>query len=238
MEFRYYFLFSIFIHLFILYISNISIKKDELIGEKLAPIEIYENQSFKVKGGNFKENSKEIKENIISNIEKKKIIEKKNIMNKELNDKYEKIKEGNIDIYDKSLKKEIKTRKNNIGTKNLKVPVLSEDKLKGISTGDNQGESEKGSVKGTGKLKVTCLKCITPPYPKRALKRGLKGKPLIKIWVLTDGKVQKSSLIRSSGLSSFDEAALKAASESVFYPLKYIKAVKIEYDYKINEVKD
>ena len=72
MKFRYYFLVSIFIHLFLLYISNISIKKDELIGEKLAPIEIYENQSFKVKGGNFKENSKAIKENIISNIDQKK----------------------------------------------------------------------------------------------------------------------------------------------------------------------
>ena len=159
MKFRYYFLVSIFIHLFILYISNISIKKDELIGEKLAPIEIYENQSFKVKGGNFKENSKAIKENIISNIDRKKSIEKKNVMNKELNDKYEKIKEGNIDFYDKNLNKEIKTRQNNMGTKNFKVPVLSENKVKGISTGDYERESEKGSVKGT------CL-LYTSPSPR------------------------------------------------------------------------
>jgi len=233
MKFRYYFLVSIFIHLFILYISNISIKKDELIGEKLAPIEIYENQSFKVKGGNFKKNSKAIKENIISNIDKKKSIEKKNIMNKELNDKYEKIKEGNMDFYDKNLKKEIKTRQNNMGAKNFKVPVLSENKVMGISTGDNEGESEKGSVKGKGKLKVTCLKCILPTYPNRALRRGLEGKPLVKIWILKNGKVEKSSLIRSSGVSSIDEAALQAASESIFYPLNNNSSLKIEYDLKL-----
>ena len=233
MKFRYYLLVSISIHLFILYLSNISIKKDELIGEKLAPIEIYENQSFKVKGGNFKENSKAIKENIISNIDKRKNIEKKNTMNKELNNKYEKINVDNMDFYDNTLKKEIKTKQNKMVLKNFKVPVLSENKVKGISTGDNEGESEKGSVKGTGKLKVTCLKCILPTYPSRALRRGLEGKPIVKIWILKDGKVEKSSLIKSSGVSSIDKSALQAASESVFYPLKYNSSLKIEYDLKL-----
>ena len=233
MKFRYYFLVSIFLHLFILYISSISIKKDELIGEKLAPIEIYENQSFKVKGGNFKENSKAIKENIISNIDKRKNIEKKNTMNKELNNKYEKIDVGNMDFYDNTLKKEIKTKQNKMVLKNFKVPVLSENKVKGISTGDNEGESEKGSVKGTGKLKITCLKCILPTYPSRALRRGLEGKPIVKIWILKDGKVEKSSLIKSSGVSSIDKSALQAASESVFYPLEYNSSLKIEYNLKL-----
>ena len=112
-------------------------------------------------------------------------------------------------------------------------PLKSENQKKGISTGENKDDNEKGSIKGKGKLKITCLKCISPDYPERALRKGLEGKPLIKVWILTNGSVEKASILRSSGISLIDNAALKAALESVFYPIEYNVTFKIEYELKL-----
>jgi len=238
MKFRYYLSISIIFHIIFLFAINTSKNKDKLLGEKFAPIEIINNKSFKVQGGNFKENSQKIKKNIkpekkienkIENKLKKKIEKKsinKNFMKK--NDEIKKIKEGNLKI------NESKEKKNKI-TDNKKIsdPLTTENKKKGVSTGDNKDDNEKGSIKGKGKLKITCLKCITPDYPESALRKGSEGKPLIKVWILTNGAVEKASILRSSGISSIDNAALKAAKESVFYPIEYNVTFKIEYDLKL-----
>ena len=60
MKFRYYLAISIMIHIISVFSLNLSNNKDELLGEKLAPIEILNNKSFQVMGGNFNENSKKI----------------------------------------------------------------------------------------------------------------------------------------------------------------------------------
>ena len=77
------------------------------------------------------------------------------------------------------------------------------------------------------------MKCISPDYPERALSKGLEGKPLIRVWILKNGRVEKASILRSSGISLIDNAALKAALESVFYPIEYNVTFKIEYELKL-----
>ena len=240
MKFRYYLAISIIIHLIFVFNLNLLNNKDELLGEKLAPIEILNNQSFKVQGGNFKENSKKLKKKIKpektieKKIEKKAIDNKKNF--KETNNDVKKLKEGSLEINEtkkKKEKKEKKVKNKTIDKKKISDPLTSENKKKGISTGKKKGENEKGSIKGKGKLKITCFKCITPDYPRRALRRGLEGKPLIQVWILTNGTVEKASILRSSGITEIDNAALKAAAESVFYPIEYDSSLKIEYDLKL-----
>ena len=240
MKFRYYLAISIIIHIIFVFNLNLLNNKDELLGEKLAPIEILNNQSFKVQGGNFKENSKKLKKKIKpektieKKIEKKAIDNKKNF--KETNNDVKKLKEGSLEINEtkkKKEKKEKKVKNKTIDKKKISDPLTSENKKKGISTGKKKGENEKGSIKGKGKLKITCFKCITPDYPRRALRRGLEGKPLIQVWILTNGTVEKASILRSSGITEIDNAALKAAAESVFYPIEYESSLKIEYDLKL-----
>ncbi len=243
MKFKYYLVLSIIIHIISVFTINLSNRKDELLGEKLAPIEILNNQSFQVKGGNFKENSKKLKKNIKPNKKIKKEFEKKiekkieknstNTNSKEKDNGFKKVKEGNLKINEIKEKKKKKDKNKITDKKIISDPITSENKKKGISTGENKGDNEKGSIKGRGKLKITCLKCISPDYPVRALRKGLEGKPLIKVWILTNGSVEKASIVRSSGISSIDNAALRAASESVFYPIEYNVTFKIEYDLKL-----
>ena len=91
----------------------------------------------------------------------------------------------------------------------------------------------RGSVKGNSKIEITCLKCVSPKYPTKALRRGVEGKPLVKVWISRQGNVTKSELIKSSGNESIDKAALIAADKSKFYPIKIETTLKIEYDLKI-----
>ena len=230
MKFRYYLAISIIFHIIFLFTINSSKNKDKLLGEKFAPIEILNNKSFKVQGGNFKENSKKLKKNIKPEKKIEKEIEKKSINKNSIkkNDDIKKIREGNLEIKDSK-------EKNNkiIYNKKISAPLTTENKKTGISTGENKDDNEKGSIKGKGKLKITCLKCITPDYPESALRKGSEGKPLIKVWILTNGTVEKASILRTSGISSIDNAALKAAMESVFYPIEYKVTFKIEYDLKL-----
>ena len=232
MKFRYYLAISIIFHTIFLFAINLSKNKDKLLGEKFAPIEILNNKSFKVQGGNFKDNLKKLKKNNKPEKKIEKEIDKrsknKNI-EKKINE-FKKIKEGDLEINEKKDKKD---KNKMMFKKEIKDPTNSKNKKKGISTGENKDENEKGSIKGKGKLKITCLKCITPDYPKIALKKGLEGKPLIKVWILTNGSVEKASILRSSGISLIDNAALKAALESVFYPIEYNVTFKIEYDLKL-----
>ena len=230
MKFRYYLAISIIFHIIFLLTINSSKNKDKLLGEKFAPIEILNNKSFKVQGGNFKDNTKKLKKKIKTEKKIEKKIEKKSIDKKLLkkNDEIKKIKEGNLEI------NESKEKKNKIiDNKKISSPLKTENKKKGISTGENKDDNEKGSIKGKGKLKITCLKCITPNYPESALRKGSEGKPIIKVWILTNGTVEKALILRSSGISSIDNAALKAAKESVFYPIEYNVTFKIEYNLKL-----
>ena len=245
MKFKFYILISLIIHSSILIFSPVNLKQERLKGDKLIPIEIINNKSFNSSKGNTNKNlKKEIPKK--TSKDKKKII-KKDKKYKETNDlkskdKKEKVKGDFLinkkEIIEKSEKKAgnkvlKKENKALIREKNLEDLKISNPQKRGTSDTEDNKDLEKGSVKGKGKLKITCLNCISPKYPRKALKKGLEGKPTVKVWILQSGNVEKAEIIISSGVTSIDNAALEAAKKSSFYPLPFDSFINIEYDLKI-----
>ena len=233
MRLNFYLLISLITHLIILSFTPFNLKKEKLKGEKIVPIEIINNQSFNSSKGNTNKNSFQ---NIAQKSQDKK---------KELIKRVRKIKTDK-DI-NKNASEDFKLTINEIKEKNIlkkdKQALVKEQKLsnakisnpqkKGFSNKENEKGIEKGSIKGKGKLKITCLNCISPQYPKKALKKGLEGKLTIKVLILKSGDVDKAEIITSSGIISIDNAALKAAQQSKFYPLEFDSFLNIQYDLKL-----
>ena len=233
MRLNFYLLISLITHLIILSFTPFNLKKEKLKGEKIVPIEIINNQSFNSSKGNTNKNSFQ---NIAQKSQDKK---------KELIKRVRKIKTDK-DI-NKNASEDFKLTINEIKEKNIlkkdKQALVKEQKLsnakisnpqkKGFSNKENEKGIEKGSIKGKGELKITCLNCISPQYPKKALKKGLEGKLTIKVLILKSGNVDKAEIITSSGIISIDNAALKAAQQSKFYPLEFDSFLNIQYDLKL-----
>ena len=239
MKLKFYLLISLTIHLSFLVFSPKSQNKERLKGEKIVPIELINNKSFNSSKGNSKQNT--------LNKNEKEIIDKDNIFIKrrmgsksnkalEASDMEEIIK-GDYYIKNKQLiksNKKISNKKPFLKEKKLDNGKFSNPKKKGFSNISDKKDLEKGSIKGKGKLKITCLNCLSPKYPREALKKGLEGKPTVKVWILKNGNVEKAEIIISSGIISIDKAALEAAQKSKFYPIEYRSYIKIEYDMKLN----
>ena len=238
MRFKFYIFISLIIHLITLIFSPINFQKERLKGEKIIPIEIINNKSFNSSKGNTNRNStkkipkksQDIKREEIRNDKK---IKKNNDL--KLNDKNEKVKGDSQINKGKTIKKfESKVDKNVFKKeKNLDNSKISNPQKIGVSDKEDNKEIEKGSIKGKGKLKITCLNCVSPNYPRKALKKGLEGKPKVKVWILKSGEVEKAKIIISSGVTSIDNAALEAAKKSSFYPLPFNSFINIEYDLKL-----
>ena len=218
---------SLFMHIFTIYTIN---KKpiSNTKGDKYIPIELVNIDSFSGAGESLNE---EIKKDKLKTIQKKinKNIQKqetKEIKQKEISKVEEK------DSLYETNKKEQKITKEIIQTN-------TEDKTqiktkKGSKTNIEENNiPEKGSVKGKSKIEITCLRCVSPKYPTRALRRGAEGKPFVKVWINRLGKVTRSELIKSSGNDSIDKAALLAANKSTFYPVEIDTTLIIEYELKI-----
>tara|TARA_Y100000589_G_scaffold330552_1_gene380563 strand:- start:149 stop:835 length:687 start_codon:yes stop_codon:yes gene_type:complete len=218
---NYYILLSVLIHcLFFLFISE---EKDVTQGEKIIPIEIIDN--FLETGyGEATKRSKKLTKR--TNFKAKLQKEKLNTKNE---DQIKPFEENKIN---KEINKKKIERKKVKSSSTIK-PILKEEKGSGSRKGVKNNEPEKGSLKGEGKLKVTCLKCVRPTYPPIALKRGAEGTPKVKVWINKTGKVYKAKLISFSGNESIDRAAKKAAINSIFYPLEEETSINIEYDLKI-----
>ena len=223
MKLKFYLLISLIIHLSFLFFSPEYQNKERLKGKKIVPIELINNKSFNSAKGNSNQNS----------LNKQ---EKKSELNKALksNDMKEIIK-GDLNIKNKQIdkKKKISDKKTELKQKKLDDTKFSNPKKKGFATKVDKKDLEKGSVKGKGKLKITCLNCVSPKYPRKALKKGLEGKPTVKVWILMNGNVEKAEIIISSGISLIDKAALEAAEKSKFYPIPYKSFINIEYDLKL-----
>lgn len=220
---------SIFIHVITLSVIN----KNVIIntkGDKFIPIEVIVNESEADAGESLNE---QIKNTL--NPQGNPNIDKKH--------KYQ--KEKLTEDTEKSIvKQQIKNNQNNRQPKeNLKNKKINKlEKAKNNIDKSQMGykknmkatnNPEKGSVKGKGKVKITCLDCKRPKYPPQALRRGAEGSPLVKVWITYKGNVVKSVLIRTSGIASIDNAAIQAASESKFYPIKTETTLNIEYNLKI-----
>ena len=221
-------LISLFIHIFaflFFYKNPISNTK----GDKYIPIELINIDSFSGKGESL---NKKIEKDLLK-INKNKIddFKKENPEKLEENKLFKTIDKKSI--IDQTDKNEVNKNKKEI------IKLNSSDKTKfktqrGNESNQNQNDiPEKGSVKGKSKIEITCLDCISPKYPTRALRQGAEGKPIVKVWINRLGNVTKSELLKTSGNESIDKAALIAANKSKFYPIKSETTLKIEYDLKI-----
>ena len=130
----------------------------------------------------------------------------------------------------------IKEESNTTKKKNYIFPSKNSQYNKKIGTDGNlnSNEVEKGSVKGKGIEKITCLSCIKPTYPKIALKRGYEGILKLKILISKNGEVSDIKVIKSSGYTILDKSGIDAAKMSRFYPLKKERTLNIEYNLKLN----
>jgi len=224
---------SIFISLLIHILTILSLNKNtntSTKGDKFIPIELINTDSFAGRGESL---IKEIKKDKLKF--KKEILESKNEEKIDKSDKEEILESKNGEKIDKSDKKEInKIVKENIN-KNSSDQTQIKKQLGNKSNNKENNVPEKGSVKGKSKIEITCLRCIRPNYPTRALRRGAEGKPLVKVWINKIGNVTKSELIKSSGNDSIDKAALLAANKSTFFPISIDTTLQIEYDLKIRK---
>ena len=193
--------------------------RDVTLGEKIIPIELVDDLS-EAGFGEATERSKRLIKKPSIKEELKNEIEKKNPLDEQESFEDNKINEKKI---------QLKKDKSNL----INQPMSKEEKGSGFIKGVKTNEPEKGSLKGKGTLKVTCLKCISPIYPPIALRRGAEGTPIVKVWINKKGKVFKAELISLSGHESIDKAAKKAAINSTFYPLEEETSINIEYDLKI-----
>ena len=214
---NYYILLSVMIHSFLfLFIEK---ERDVTLGEKIIPIELVDDLS-EAGFGEATQRSKRLIKKPSTKEELKNEIEKKNPLDDQESFEDNKINEKKI---------QLKKDKSNL----INQPMSKEEKGSGFIKGVKNNEPEKGSLKGKGTLKVTCLKCISPIYPPIALRRGAEGTPIVKVWINKKGKVFKAELISFSGHESIDKAAKKAAINSTFYPLEEETSINIEYDLKI-----
>ena len=214
---NYYILLSVLIHLsFFLFVEK---EKDISLGKKIIPIELIDNFHESGLGEATKRSEKLIKRPSTKE-EIKNVIEKKNPLDeqKSLDD-------------NKIYEKKIQLKKAN--SNSINQPMSKEKKDSGTIEGIKNNEPEKGSLKGKGTIKITCLKCVRPIYPPIALRRGAEGSPTVKVWINKKGKVFKTELISFSGNESIDRAAEKAAINSSFYPLEEATSINIKYDLKI-----
>ena len=214
---NYYILLSVMIHsfLFLFYKKE----SDVTLGMKIIPIELVDD--FQEAGlGEATKRSERLNSRPSNEEEIKNVIEKNNPLDeqKSLDD-------------NKIYEKKIQLKKEN--SNSINKPMSKEKKDSGTIEGIKNNEPEKGSLKGKGTIKITCLKCVRPIYPPIALRRGVEGSPTVKVWINKKGKVFKAEIISFSGNESIDRAAEKAAINSSFYPLKEATSINIKYDLKI-----
>ena len=214
---NYYILLSVMIHsfLFLFYKKE----SDVTLGMKIIPIELVDD--FHEAGlGEATKRSERLNSRPSNKEEIKNVIEKNNPLDeqKSLDD-------------NKIYEKKIQLKKEN--SNSINKPMSKEKKDSGTIEGIKNNEPEKGSLKGKGTIKITCLKCVRPIYPPIALRRGVEGSPTVKVWINKKGKVFKTEIISFSGNESIDRAAEKAAINSSFYPLKEATSINIKYDLKI-----
>ena len=215
---NYYILLSALVHMSMFLFTNL--KEDIALGDKMIPIEIIDIPSVPSQGEYFKRQETQAVKKTQRKLIKEKEIKKK--VKEELLKENESIN--------------IKEESNTTKKKNYIFPSKNSQYNKKIGTDGNlnSNEVEKGSVKGKGVEKITCLSCIKPIYPKIALKRGYEGILKLKILISKNGEVSDIKVIKSTGYTILDKSGIDAAKNSRFYPLKKERNLNIEYNLKLN----
>ena len=203
---------SLFSH--ILLFTFLDFKNDDLFGDKFIPIELIDiDTSFNVGDSLDETQSKNIEDN--SNFKEDKLINE--------------LKKKTIEKFEEEV-----TERKIISQENLANKIDLENKYRGIAEGKKDQDIEKGSILGEGAEKITCLNCIKPKYPKLAIQRGYEGILKLKVTIQKNGSVKDVLVIQSTGYKILDNAGIKAAQESKFYPLTKQSELKIIYDLKLN----
>jgi len=78
---------------------------------------------------------------------------------------------------------------------------------------------------------------MSPDIPDTAYTAGIEGNVFVRVMVAASGKVISANLVRSSGNSALDNAALTAASSSTLYPMPSPNSRTIEYVMRIKNNK-
>ncbi len=222
---NYYIVLSLLIHSFLLLFTLG--KNNNTLGDKIIPVEIIDNLIESGVGEATKRSKR------VVNMSPNKQISKKLQTIKKSSENFKSF-ESKLEINNKSIDSQNKQENTNNNSLNVPNQSFSGERIgSGSRLGTRTNEPEKGSLKGFGKLKITCRKCIRPQYPPIALRRGAEGKPIVKVWIDKSGKVIKTILINKSGIKSIDNAAEKAAINSTFYPIEKESTLNIEYDLKI-----
>ena len=202
-------------------------KSRNTLGDKVIPVEIIDNLIESGVGEATKRSKRVVNMSTRKEIPKKVLTTKKSLKNLKSFESQLEIKDRNVD----SKNNQENTKKNSLDVPNQSY---SGERIgSGSRFGIKNNEPEKGTLKGDGRLKITCRNCIRPKYPPLALRRGAEGKPIVKVWIDKSGKVVKTLLINKSGVKSIDNAAEKAAINSIFYPIEKETTLNIEYDLKI-----
>jgi TonB family protein len=103
--------------------------------------------------------------------------------------------------------------------------------IEGQGTGEGSGSGGSGDGTGSGLFGVKgfrgsdvspprCIENPKPVYPLEARQKGYEGKVLLRVEVLTNGRVGKIEAERSSGYELLDQAALEAMKRWRFIPAK------------------
>ena len=203
---------SLFSH--ILLFTVLDFRNDNLLGDKFIPIEFIDiDTSFNI-GDSLDET------------------QSKNIENNSYFREDQLIKELKEETIEKS--EEEVTEKKIINQENFINKIDLENKYRGIVNSKKDEDIEKGSILGKGVEKITCLNCIEPKYPKIAIQRGYEGILKLKVTIQKNGSVNNVLVIESTGYKILDNAGIKAAQESKFYPLSKKSELNIVYDLKLN----
>ena len=198
----------------ILLFTFLDFKNDNLLGDKFIPIELIDiDNSFNI--------GDSLDETQTKNVEDNSDFKEDNLL-KEL-------KEETIEKFEDEV-----TEKKIINQENLANKIDLENKYKGIVKGKKDQDIERGSILGEGAEKITCLNCIKPKYPKLAIQRGYEGILKLKVTIQKNGSVNNVLVIESTGYKILDNAGIKAAKESKFYPLRKQSELNIVYELKLN----
>ena len=81
-----------------------------------------------------------------------------------------------------------------------------------------EGESAGGGLLGALYTQPRLLSIPKPAYPHTTRERGVEGKVGIRVLVSAQGIVERAEIVQSSGLESFDAAALESALAAQFAP--------------------
>jgi TonB family protein len=112
----------------------------------------------------------------------------------------------------------------------LEDPTMGES-VEGQGTGEGSGSGGGGDGTGRGFFGLKGLRGsnVSPPriienpkpvYPLEARQKGYEGKVLLRVEVLTNGRVGKVEVAKSSGYELLDQAALEAMKRWRFIPAK------------------